>query len=153
MGDITQRSVSLQRLSKGRYRATNQHGDTLVVGEGGDGTFTPVELLLTAMAACSAIDVDYIVGKRAEPTSFRLRSQASKVRDEGGNHLTDIVVTFDAQFESTDAGKAAQDVFPRAVAQSNDRLCTVTRTVVLGGEVKAEIARLAAADPVPGLPD
>ena len=59
------RSVSLERLSKGRYRATNKHGDTLVVGEGGDGTFTPVELLLTAMAACSAIDVDYIVGQPA----------------------------------------------------------------------------------------
>jgi putative redox protein len=135
-----QRSVSLQRLSKGRYRATNKHGDTIVVGEGGDGTFTPVELLLTAMAACSAIDVDYIVGKRAEPVSFRLRSEASKVRDDGGNHLTDIVITFDAEFESTDAGKAALDVFPRAVDQSNDRLCTVSRTVQLGAPVETRIA-------------
>jgi putative redox protein len=131
------RSVSLQRLAKGRYRATNKHGDTLVVGEGGDGTFSPVELLLTAMAACSAIDVDYIVGKRAEPVSFRLRSEGTKVRDDGGNHLTDIVITFDAEFEKSDAGKAAEDVFPRAVSQSHERLCTVTRTVVLGAPVEA----------------
>lgn len=136
------RWVSLERLSKGRYRATNKRGDTLVVGEGGDGTFTPVELLLTAMAACSAIDVDYIVGKRAEPVSFRLRSQGSKVRDDGGNHLTDLVITFDAEFESTDGGKAAHDVFPRAVAQSNDRICTVVRTVVLGEPVEARIAKV-----------
>lgn len=141
MSDPTLRSVSLQRLSKGRYRATNKDGDTLIVGEGGgDGTFTPVELLLTAMAACSAIDVDYIVGKRAEPVSFRLRSEGTKVRDAGGNHLTDIMITFDARFESNDAGKSAEDVFPRAVSQSNDRLCTVTRTVVLGAQVETRIA-------------
>ena len=135
------RSVSIERLSKGRYRATNTHGDTLVVGEG-DGSFSPIELLLTALAACTAIDVDYIVGKRDEPASFRIRSDANKVRDEEGNHLTDIVVTFDARFEDTEAGKAAQDVLTRAVKQSHDRLCTVSRTVELGTKVKPVIARL-----------
>jgi putative redox protein len=135
------RSVSIERLSKGRYRATNTHGDTIVVGEG-DGSFSPIELLLTALAACGAIDVDYIVGKRDEPASFRVRSEANKVRDEGGNHLTDIVVTFDARFEDTEAGKAAQDVMARAVQQSHDRLCTVSRTVELGTKVESVIARL-----------
>jgi putative redox protein len=135
------RSVSLERLSKGSYRATNKHGDTIVVGEG-NGSFTPVELLLTALAACSAIDVDYIVGKRDEPASFRLRAEANKVRDERGNHLTDIAVTFDARFEDTEAGKAAQDVMPRAVKQSHDRICTVTRTVELGAKVESVVAWL-----------
>jgi putative redox protein len=135
------RSVSIERLSKGWYRATNTHGDTIVVGEG-DGSFSPIELLLTALAACTAIDVDYIVGKRDEPASFRVRGEANKVRDERGNHLTDIVVTFDARFEDTEAGKAAQDVMARAVKQSHDRLCTVTRTVELGTKVKSVIARL-----------
>jgi len=135
------RSVSIERLSKARYRATNAEGDTIVVGEG-DGSFSPIELLLTALAACTAIDVDYIVGKRDEPASFRVRSEANKVRDEGGNHLTDIVLTFDARFEDTEAGKAAQDVMARAVKQSHDRLCTVSRTVELATEVKAVVARL-----------
>ena len=131
----------MERLSKGRYRATNTHGDSIVVGEG-DGSFSPIELLLTALAACSAIDVDYIVGKRDEPASFRLRSEANKIRDERGNHLTDIVVTFDARFEDTEAGKAAQEVLARAVKQSHDRLCTVSRTVELGTNVGTVIARL-----------
>jgi len=135
----TRRSVSLERLSKGFYRATNKQGDTLDVGEG-DGAFSPVELFLTALAACSAIDVDYIVGKRDEPTSFRLRSDANKVRDEGGNHLTDIVVTFDARFEDTEAGAAAYEVLPRAVKQSHDRLCTVSRTIELGARIDSVIA-------------
>jgi putative redox protein len=135
------RSVSIERLSKGRYRATNTHGDTIVVGEG-DGSFSPIELLLTALAACGAIDVDYIVGKRDEPASFRVLGEANKIRDDGGNHLTDIVVTFDARFEDTEAGKAAQDVMARAVKQSHDRLCTVSRTVELGTKVESVIARL-----------
>ena len=135
------RSVSIERLSKARYRATNAEGDTIVVGEG-DGSFSPIELLLTALAACTAIDVDYIVGKRDEPSSFRVRGEANKVRDEGGNHLTDIVLTFDARFEDTEAGKAAQDVMARAVKQSHDRLCTVSRTVELGTKVQSVITRL-----------
>jgi len=135
------RSVSIERLSKARYRATNAEGDTIVVGEG-DGSFSPIELLLTALAACTAIDVDYIVGKRDEPASFRVRSEANKVRDEGGNHLTDIVLTFDARFEDTEAGNAAQDVMARAVKQSHDRLCTVSRTVELGTKVQSVITRL-----------
>lgn len=133
------REVTLQRLSKGRYRATNKTGDTLVVGEGGDGSFTPVELLLTAIAACSAIDIDYIVGKRDEPTRFQLGSRGTKVRDAGGNHLTDIVVTFDASFADSEAGSAAKEVFPRAVEMSQSRLCTVSRTVALGAPIEAVV--------------
>lgn len=135
------RSISLQRRSKGVYEATNSHGDTLVVGES-DGAFSAVELLLTALAACGAADVDYIVSKREEPSSLRLRVDANKVRDEGGNHLTDIVITFDATFTDSDAGQAARDVLPRAVQQSHDRLCTVSRTVQLGEPVDSVIAKI-----------
>src|SRR5262245_4350186 len=113
MGDKSSRAVTLTRLAKGRYRATNEHGDWLVFGEGGgDGTFTPVELMLTAMAGCTAIDVDYIVGKRAEPVTCTIRSAGEKVRDDGGNHLTNLVVTFDVHYAADDAGKAADDVLP-----------------------------------------
>src|SRR5262249_27663480 len=115
--------------------------DTLVVGEA-EGSFSAVELLLTALAACGGADVDYIVSKREEPFSFRIRTDANKVRDEGGNHLTDIVLTFDARFSDGEAGDAARDVLPRAVQQSHDRLCTVSRTVQLGEEVASVLAPL-----------
>ncbi len=132
----TERSVTLERLAKGSYRATNKRGDTLVVGEGDDGNFTPVELLLTAMAACTAIDVDYIVGKRAEPTSCRVRISGHKVRDEGGNHMTGLRLTFDVQFPEGAPGDAARGVLQRAIEQTRDRLCTVSRTVQLGADVE-----------------
>ena len=48
------KSVELTRLRKARYLATNQRGGTLEIGEGDDATFSPVELLLAALAACTA---------------------------------------------------------------------------------------------------
>src|SRR6478736_690890 len=86
----TLRYIELTRQRKARYVATNRRGGSIEVGEGDDAAFTPVELLLTALAACTAMDVDYIVGKRAEAESGSIRSSAHKVRDErGGNHLVD----------------------------------------------------------------
>jgi putative redox protein len=136
----TLRYVELTRQRKARYVATNRRGGTIEVGEGDDATFTPVELLLTALAACTAMDVDYIVGKRAEADSGWLRSSARKVRDERGNHLVDLELTLDLRYPEGDAGDAARAALPMAVQRSNDRLCTVSRTVQIGTPVLPAIA-------------
>lgn len=130
------RSVRLARTEKAKYALTNIRGGVISIGEGNDTDFTPVELLLAAIAGCTAIDVDYITGKRAEPTSFDLRAEGDKVRDEHGNHLTDIRVTFDLRFPEGEDGDRARESIPRAIAQSHDRLCTVSRTVQLGTPVE-----------------
>ena len=139
MSDHSLRTVSLSRLEKGRYLATNRHGVTLELGGDGTTSFSPVELLLAAIAGCSGIDVDYITSKRAEPEALDLRITADKVRDDSGNHLTDITLTFDIRFPEGEAGDAARAVVPRAVAQSHDRLCTVSRTVELGTPIATHI--------------
>ena len=132
-------SVELTRVRKARYVASNQRGGTLEVGEGDDDAFTPVELLLTALAACPAMDVDHIVGKRAEAEGGWLRCSARKVRDTDGNHLVDIEVTFDFRFPDTVAGDTARSALPMAVQRSNDRICTVGRTVQIGTPVLATL--------------
>src|SRR5438128_830346 len=106
------RYVELNRQRKARYVATIQRGGTIEVGEGDDSVFTPVELLLVALAACAAMDVDYIIGKRAEPESGTLRSSGRKVRDVLGNRLVDLEVTFDLLFPKGDAGDSARAVLP-----------------------------------------
>lgn len=125
----------MTRTGKGTYAVTNVRGGTISIGGGETDDFTPVELLLTAIAGCSAVDVDFITGKRAEPTSFEVQSDGEKVRDEDGNHLQDIVVTFRVAFPEGDDGDRARDMLPKAVAMSHDRLCTVSRTVQLGTPV------------------
>lgn len=130
------RSVALTRVAKGRYQATNKHGTVLPIGSGRDDDFTPVELLLTAIAACSATDVDLITTKRTEPDRFDLRAEGRKVRDDQGNHLVDLRVTFEVRFPEGEDGDRAREMLPRAITQTCDRLCTVGRTVALGEPIE-----------------
>lgn len=129
------RTVDLTRIGEGRYKATNNRGGVLPIGSGADPDFTPVELLLAAIAGCSAIDVDLITGKRAAAESFDVHAEGDKVRDEDGNHLTGLKVVFDLRFPDGEAGDAARGVLQRAIDQSRDRLCTVSRTVALPSPV------------------
>ena len=136
VAENTHRRVDLTKIGAGRYKATNARGGVLPIGSGDDPDFTPVELLLAALAGCSAIDVDLITGKRAGATSFEVVAEGEKVRDEGGNHLVDLRLTFEVRFPDGEAGDRAREALPRSIGQSRDRLCTVGRTVQLGAAVE-----------------
>jgi len=133
------RQVSIARDVAGKYTVTNEHGKTISVGTGSDGEFTPVELLLAAIGACTSIDVDVPTSRRDEPTAFIVDVTAEKIRDTLGNRLTDIGVTFRVSFPEGEGGDAAREMLPGAVRRSHDSLCTVSRTVELGTPVKTEI--------------
>ena len=137
----TYRSVELSRMGQGRYKATNVRGGVLPIGGGDDPDFTPVELLLAAIGGCGAIDVDLITGRRAQPESFVVRTEGDKVRDEDGNHMTNLRVTFDITFPAGEDGDRARAVLDDAIAKSRDRLCTVSRTVSLGSPVEMTSGR------------
>lgn len=136
MTDETLRSIELTRTGEGRYQATNRRGGVLPVGCGEGDDFTPVELLLAAIAGCAAIDVDLITGKRAVAESFDVRTEGHNVRDEQGNHLVGLRVTLDLTFPEGEDGDRARGVLPRAIAQTRDRLCTVGRTVTIGEPIE-----------------
>ncbi|MBP6994741.1 MAG: OsmC family protein [Phycicoccus sp.] len=126
------REVALTRTAHGEFDARNVRGGIIHLGTGETADFTPVELLLTAIAGCSAVDVDFITSKRAEPASFDVRSAGEKLKDEQGNHLGGLEVTFTVRFPEGEEGDRAREMLPRAIAMSHDRLCTVSRTVQLG---------------------
>ena len=127
--------VDLVKTGQHRFKATNARGGVVAIGHGDDPDFTPVELLLAALAGCGALDVDFITGKRSEFASFAARAQGTKVRDENGNHVVGISVTFDVTFPEGEAGDAARAILPSAIEKSQNRLCTVGRTVTLGEPV------------------
>ncbi len=133
------RTVSVERTGKGRFVATNVRGGQLPMGIGTDTDFTPSELLLVAIGGCTAIDVDILTARRAEPDSFEIRVDANKVRGEGGNRFTDIEVTFRIAFPAGEAGDDARALLPQAVQRSHDQLCTVGRTVEIGTPVATRI--------------
>jgi putative redox protein len=136
MDPETLRSIDLTRTGEGHYQATNRRGGVLPVGSGDGAEFTPVELLLAAIAGCSAIDVDLITGKRAAPEAFDVHAEGHKIRDEQGNHLVGLKVTFDVTFPDGEGGDRAREVLPRSLQQTRDRLCSVGRTVQLGEPIE-----------------
>jgi uncharacterized OsmC-like protein len=128
MSEETLRSVSLRRTGAGQFIATNPRGGEIAFGHTEE-AFTPVEMLLAAIAGCTALDVDALTSRRAEPETFEVEIRADKVRDSSGNHLDNIEVSFRVTFPDGPAGDTAREILPQMVAKSHDRLCTVTRTV------------------------
>lgn len=129
------RAVTITRTSPGKFRATNARGGTFDFGSGGDDQFTPVEILLTAIAGCTGIDVDILTSRRSEPIRFEVTAEGDKLRDEQGNHMGPIDITFRIEFPEGTTGDAAREVLPDAIRKSHERLCTVSRTVLLPTEV------------------
>src|SRR5438067_1863960 len=139
MTDDTLRSVDIERTGATRYLVRNARGGTLVTGTGDDEVFSPVELLLAAIGCCTAVDVDLITSRRAEPDAFVVTVAGDKIRDAGGNRMVNLRVEFAVTFPAGAGGDAAREALPRAVRMSHDRLCTVTRTVEAGTPVPASI--------------
>jgi putative redox protein len=133
------RTVGLERTSRGRFVATNDRGGRLVLGAGDDAEFTPTELFLAAIGGCTAIDVDVLTSRRAEPSSFSVTVGATKVRDGEGNRLADIEVVFRVRFPDGADGDAAREVLPESVRRSHDRLCVVGRTVATATPITTQI--------------
>ncbi|HSK32551.1 MAG TPA: OsmC family protein [Propionicimonas sp.] len=131
MTESNLRSVSLARTGPYTFEVVNARGTRLVLGEGDTSHFTPIELLLAATAACSAMDVDHITSRRAEPEAFDVSVSAPKLHDELGNHLGELELDFRVTFPAGPDGDRARDMLARSLAQSRDRLCTVSRTVQL----------------------
>lgn len=137
----TSRAVELTKIGVDRYKATNARGGETFFGSGGeDPDFTPVEMFLASIGACTALNVDGISGKRATAETFDITVSGNKIRDESGNHLVNLSVTFDIRFPEGGDGDAARAVLPRALEQTRDRLCTVSRTVELGEPVELRLA-------------
>lgn len=140
MSADTTRSVSIRRTSDGRLMARNVRGGELPIRSGTDSDhFSPVELMLAAIAGCTALDVHALTARRAEPESFEVDATADKIRDESGNRLENIEIVFRVRFPDSDTGDEARKILPDMVAKSHDRLCTVSRTVELGTPVATGI--------------
>src|SRR5258707_12930679 len=103
--DSVHRSVTIGRVANGEFTATNDRGGQIALGTGDGADFTPTELLLVAVGGCTAIDIDILTSRRAEPEAFEVLVDADKVRDADGNRLTGIAVTFRISFPAGEQGE------------------------------------------------
>jgi uncharacterized OsmC-like protein len=138
--ESSHRNVSVERVAGGHFAAVNARGGRITFGTGDNEDFTPTELLMIAIGGCTAIDVDILTSRRAEPATFEIAVDADKVRDEDGNHLANVEITYRITFPADEAGDRARAVLSDAVRQSHERLCTVGRTVELPTRIVTRIA-------------
>lgn len=139
MADDSRRWVTLTRLETGVYEARNPRGATLRFGSNDTEGFSPVELLLAAIGGCSAVDIDTVTSRHVTPDRFDVEVAAEKVRDEDGNHLQDVRVTFHLAFPEGQDGDRARQLAPRAARTSHEVSCTVSRTVELGTPIAMDV--------------
>jgi len=126
--------IELTRTGPGTFQASNGRGATISMGDPDSGLFTPVELLLAAVAGCAGVDVDVATSRHAEPTAFTITSVGEKATN-GEHILTKIVVRFHTEFPQGAGGDRARVILPRAITASHDRQCTVGRTVETGAPI------------------
>ena len=123
------RRVHVQRVASRHYRAVNAEGSRVEFGQG-EGLLTPVELLLAAVAGCSAVDVDVVTSRRSEPEEFTVEATGVKGTDEtGGSLMKDVELSFRVRFPEDEAGQKAASMVQRLVKLSQEKDCTVSRTV------------------------
>jgi putative redox protein len=133
------RAVTVERVTAGEFAAVNSRGGRITFGTGSGTEFTPTELLLAAIGGCTSIDVDILTSRRAEPERFEVQVDADKVRDDDGNRLTGLEVTFRIGFPAGEKGDAARAILSDVVRKSHDRLCTVGRTVEIATPIGTRI--------------
>jgi len=75
--------------------------------------------------------------RHRRPSTSRWRRE--KIRDEPGNHLGELAMSFRVSFPAGSAGDAARAVLTDAVRKSHDRLCTVSQTVELASPIGVQI--------------
>lgn len=135
MSDEQTRSITLTREAEGVYVARNPQGAELRFGYNVEG-FSAVELLLTAIAGCSATDVDMMTSRRAEPEHFEVTVSGQRAAEGEPAYLSDIVAAFDLAFPEGEDGDKARARVDAALRAAHERTCTVSRTVSLGSPVE-----------------
>ncbi|MDI2027365.1 OsmC family protein [Saccharopolyspora sp. TS4A08] len=118
--------VEVTRTGEHTFTATNSRGAEVAVGrDGAPGAFTPGELLLAAVAACSAVTSENLFVRRIGEDA-KLVAHADRTKNPGDDHkFAEIQVSLEADLDDVDN----RDKLLSAVRRAIENYCTVSRSV------------------------
>lgn len=127
--------VVLHQLVGHRFLGINEQGDKVMIdGDKPASGMRPMELLLAAVAACTAYDVVDIMSKKRQPLA-RYRVEAVGERaEEHPKRYTHIVITHYGS-----GPKVTQEALLRAAQLSHEKYCSVTASLNVPVEVRAVV--------------
>jgi putative redox protein len=120
--------IEIRRLDQAFHlEARNESGNTIEsdaaedIGGSGKG-MRPMQMLLSSLGACSAIDVIHILNRQRQPLQdIRITLEGARDADNTPSLFTDIHVHFDV-YGDLDPNKV-----DKAVALSMEKYCSVAR--------------------------
>ncbi|MEV5571215.1 OsmC family protein [Spirillospora sp. NPDC052269] len=114
--------VRVERTADGGFVGTNGRGASVAIGSADeDGVFTPVELLLTALAGCELVTVEPLTAKRGHRmVKLAADVHADKVET---SRLGTITVTYDVELPEGD--DEAAEVLRAVAKRVHEKYCTV----------------------------
>jgi uncharacterized OsmC-like protein len=127
-------TVRIQRTGDHRFTATNNRGAEVAIGRAGqENSFSPTELLLVAIGACSHVTAESVLTRRigdAAPQGVTVEGT-----EDTEHRYPSVRVSFDVDLSGLDERTDVAAAALRAI----ERLCTVSRTVKHGAEVTVEL--------------
>ncbi|GAA3732739.1 OsmC family protein [Streptomyces tremellae] len=130
--------LEIERTGTHEFTARNTRGAQVRIGRvGGEGSFTPGELLQVAAAGCAAVTVEELVVRRSGENA-RFVATAGNDRRPGSHEYDALHVALDVDLSSLD--EAARERVAAAIRAAVARECTVSRTIEKGTPVTLDIA-------------
>lgn len=132
--------VEVTRTGEHTFSATNGRGAQVDIGrDGAPDAFTPGELLLAAIAGCSAVTSENLLVRRVGEEA-PLQVRADRTTDPADpNRFASAQVTFDVDLDRVDPEQRAK--LSAAVQRAVERYCTVSRSVESGTPIHLEPPR------------
>lgn len=132
--------VDVTRTGPHTFTATNSRGGEVTIGrDGAPDAFTPGELLLAAIAACSAVTSENLLDRRlGEDAKIAVHADRTK-NPEDKHKFAEVQVALDADFSglADDEREKLTDTVRRAI----EKYCTVSRSVEEGTPIDLTLPR------------
>jgi uncharacterized OsmC-like protein len=129
--------LEIERSATHEFTARNARGAVVKIGRvGGEGSFTPGELLQIAAAGCAAVTAEELVVRRSGEGA-RFAATVGNDRRRGAHEYDALHVGLDVDLSSLDG--AARERVAAAIRTAVERECTVSRTIEKGTPVTLDV--------------
>ena len=126
--------VWAKRLGTRHYLAGNEAGVSVEIG--GEGNFTPGELMTIALLTCQTLSADHRIARELGENG-QLTAVAATVKNEAEERYESFTVDIDAALAGLDEDQLAK--LRERVDVAIDRYCTVGHTVEHGAHVTTRL--------------
>jgi len=132
--------VEVTRTGQHAFMAVNPRGGKVAIGrEDAADSFTPGELLLAAIAGCSALTGENLLVRRlGQDAELTVRADRTKSPEEP-HKFASVQVSFN--YDLSGLSEPERSKLVETVQRAVDKYCTVSRSVTEGTPVEVDLPR------------